>query len=109
MSLQQERVTIDQKIAQLFVQMRDSVYHYLLVAFGNPAEAEEITQEAFLRLLRHLHSGRVVDSNLRSWIFRVAHNLAVDQQRGRKFESLLGAEGWEEICQSRLDPRPDAE
>jgi len=109
LSLKQERVTVDQKVTQLFVQMRDSVYHYLLVAFGNPAEAEEITQEAFLRLLRHLQSGRVVESNLRSWIFRVAHNLAVDQQRGRKFEAHLNTEAWEEFYQSRLDPKPDPE
>ncbi|MCI0424136.1 MAG: RNA polymerase sigma factor, partial [Acidobacteria bacterium] len=109
LSLKQERMTIDQKIAELFEQMRDSVYHYLLVAFGNPAEAEEITQEAFLRLLRHLQSGGVEDSNVRSWIFRVAHNLAVDQQRGRKYEALLDFDGWEQFYQSHLDPSPDPE
>jgi RNA polymerase sigma-70 factor (ECF subfamily) len=41
-------------------------------------EAEEIIQDTFLRLYRHLHSGGRED-NLRSWIFRVAHNIGINE------------------------------
>src|SRR5690349_2935662 len=98
-----EIVTTDQTVTELFETMRDSVYRSLVMVFGNPSEAEEITQEAFLRLLRHLQSGRAVD-HVRPWIFRVAHNLAVDTQKGRKYESSLDAEGWEACYQAREDP-----
>jgi RNA polymerase sigma-70 factor, ECF subfamily len=101
-------VTTDQRVTELFETMRESVYRYLVMVFGNPSEAEEITQEAFLRLLCHLQSGRIVD-HVRPWIFRVAHNLAVDMQKGRKFESSLDADGWEECYQSREDPDPNPE
>jgi RNA polymerase sigma-70 factor (ECF subfamily) len=101
-------VTTDQRVTELFEAMRESVYRYLVMAFGHPSEAEEITQEAFLRLLRHLQNGRVVD-HVRPWIFRVAHNLAVDMQKGRKYESSLDAESWEECYQSREDPDPNPE
>jgi RNA polymerase sigma-70 factor (ECF subfamily) len=40
--------------------------------------AEEIIQDSFLRLYRHLHSGGRED-NLRSWIFRVAHNIGINE------------------------------
>ena len=103
LSVRREIVTTDQRVTELFETMRESVYRYLVMVFGNPSEAEEITQEAFLRLLRHLQSGRIVD-HVRPWIFRVAHNLAVDMQKGRKYESSLDADSWEECYQSREDP-----
>ncbi|HET6962872.1 MAG TPA: RNA polymerase sigma factor [Terriglobia bacterium] len=108
LSVRREVVTIDQRVTELFETMRESVYRYLVMVFGNPSEAEEITQETFLRLLRHLQSGRVVD-HVRPWIFRVAHNLAVDMQKGRKYESSLDADSWEECCQAREDPDPNPE
>jgi RNA polymerase sigma-70 factor (ECF subfamily) len=108
LGVRREIVTTDQTVTELFETMRDSVYRYLVMVFGNPSEAEEITQEAFLRLLRHLQSGRAVD-HVRPWIFRVAHNLAVDTQKGRKYESSLDAEGWEACYQAREDPDPNPE
>ncbi|MGH9900086.1 MAG: RNA polymerase sigma factor, partial [Pyrinomonadaceae bacterium] len=45
-------VKLEQKVGQLFERLRDPIYRYLVTTFGNPAEAEEITQEAFLRLYR---------------------------------------------------------
>jgi len=108
LSVRRETVTTDQRVTELFETMRESVYRYLVMVFGNPSEAEEITQEAFLRLLRHLQGGRAVD-HVRPWIFRVAHNLAVDMQKGRKYESSLDAESWEECYQSREDPDPNPE
>ena len=41
--------------------------------------AEEIVQEAFLRLHRHL-KGNGDRGNLRAWLYRVAHNLARNEQ-----------------------------
>ena len=47
------------------------------------AEIEEIVQEAFLRLHRHLLSARSADrQNLKGWMFRVAQNLVRDRRRG---------------------------
>jgi RNA polymerase sigma-70 factor (ECF subfamily) len=108
LSARREIVTTDQRVTELFETMRESVYRYLVMVFGNPSEAEEITQEAFLRLLRHLQSGRIVD-HVRPWIFRVAHNLAVDLQKARKYESSLDPDSWEERYQSREDPDPNPE
>jgi RNA polymerase sigma-70 factor, ECF subfamily len=107
-SLKQGHVTLEQEITQLFVTWRDPIYRYLLEVFGHPAVAEEITQEAFLRLYRSLKSGRAV-KNPRAWLFRVAHNLALDQQKSGKRMQLLDAELWAELCESQPDRRPDPE
>lgn len=63
---------------------------YLLFLGVNDATAQEIVQETFLRLFRHL--GKNGDrSNLRAWLYRVAHNLARNEQNAshqRRCDSL---------------------
>lgn len=50
-------------------------------SFGvNKEEAEDITQEAFLALFKHVSLGHDA-TNLTGWLFRVAHNLAIKTQR----------------------------
>ncbi|MGH9904838.1 MAG: RNA polymerase sigma factor, partial [Pyrinomonadaceae bacterium] len=53
----QETVKLEQQVARIFETLREPVFHYLIAVFGNAAEAEDITQEVFLRLYRALHSG----------------------------------------------------
>lgn len=66
--------------ATLFEQQRLSVCRYLTSLGLRPQVASEIAQESFLRLYRHLRSkGR--SENLRGWVFRVAHNLAMNELR----------------------------
>ncbi|MBV9504173.1 MAG: sigma-70 family RNA polymerase sigma factor [Acidobacteriia bacterium] len=77
---------LGEEIIQLFDQLRDRLLRYAL-SFGLPiADAEDIVQEVFLSLCRHLQRGRPRD-NLRAWTFRVAHNLAI--KRRIQLQSLL--------------------
>jgi len=46
-------------------------------------DGEEVTQEVFLALFRHLQLGKS-RRNLRGWIFRVAHNLALKRWAANK-------------------------
>jgi DNA-directed RNA polymerase specialized sigma24 family protein len=71
----QRTLTLEEKVSQLFELLRDPIYLYLIAVLGNPAEAEDVTQEVFLELYRALHRGRVIN-NVRLWLFRVAHNVA---------------------------------
>jgi RNA polymerase sigma-70 factor (ECF subfamily) len=73
----------------LFDQLQGRLLSYV-VACGLPFhDAEDIVQETFLALFRHLELGRP-RSNLKGWLFRVAHNLAL-KRRGaiQAFESHL--------------------
>lgn len=87
--------------ASLFEQQRASVCRYLVSLGVRPQVASEIAQESFLRLYRHLRSnGRA--ENLRGWVFRVAHNLAVNE--------LARAGGTDaEPPESQVDPSGDPE
>jgi len=70
---------IENVVLHLFDQTRGRLSSYVL-AFGLPHhDAEDIVQETFLSLFRHLELGRP-RSNLNGWLFRVAHNLALERR-----------------------------
>jgi len=70
---------IERDVMELFEQLRNPLLRYTY-SFGiSMHDAEEVVQETFLSLFRHLQLGRSRE-NLRGWIFRVAHNLALKQR-----------------------------
>jgi RNA polymerase sigma-70 factor (ECF subfamily) len=73
----------------------------------SPQDAEEVTQEVFLSLFRHLQLGRS-RSNLRGWIFRVAHNLAL-KKRGSNYKLQNRTESDQAVALAQADRGPDAE
>ena len=63
-----------------FEERHAAVLRYLLCVSGNRADAEELTQEAFLRLYVEIRDHHE-PPNVQAWVFRVAHNLAIDHFR----------------------------
>ena len=108
LQLRQETLKLEQKVTSYFEQWREPVYRYLVAAFGPSAQAEDITQEAFLQLYRCLHAGQSI-ANARAWVFRVAHNLAVNQIKGQQFVTPLDDETWEDLRRSYQDAGPSPE
>jgi len=77
------RSGLRQEVTRIFLALRDQVFRQVVRITGSPAEAEDITQEAFLRLYAELESGRSI-ANPRAWLFRVACNLAIDSYRAQR-------------------------
>lgn len=67
---------LEEEVVALFDQLRAPVLRYMLSLRIPPPDAEEIVQEVFLLLFRHLRHGKS-RTNLPGWIFKVAHNLAL--------------------------------
>lgn len=65
----------------------DSVKAYATRLLGDSIAAEDVAQDAFLALYRHLN--QVPTAAFRPWLFRVARNLCLDQLRRRKFKLSL--------------------
>ncbi len=97
-----ESLSLEKRITRYFEQWREQVYRYLVAVFGHPELAEEFTQEAFLRLYNALHGGESI-ANARAWIFRVAHNLAVNQIKNRQFIAPVTDDAWAELCRTLRD------
>jgi RNA polymerase sigma-70 factor (ECF subfamily) len=69
-------VSLQDEMAQLFEEMREGVYRYALSLGLYPPQAQEATQEVFLRLYAALKRGEAIQ-NRRAWVVRVAHNLGL--------------------------------
>jgi RNA polymerase sigma-70 factor (ECF subfamily) len=67
----------------LFATYHDRIYRYVLSLVKNPAEAEDLTQDTFLRAHRHGDSLRNPEA-VRGWLYRIATHLCLDRLRQRK-------------------------
>jgi RNA polymerase sigma-70 factor (ECF subfamily) len=63
------------------------VFSLVLRLVGDRALAEDLSQETFIRTLTHIDSYRT-ELKFSSWIFRIAHNAAIDHLRRRHPETL---------------------
>ncbi|MGH9755468.1 MAG: RNA polymerase sigma factor [Blastocatellia bacterium] len=104
----EETMTPEQEVTGLFEQWRGPIYEYLVMVFGRPAEAEEVAQDAFLQLCNALRSGQTIH-NTKGWLFRVAHNLAINRRKHDKFFDPLEAGDFEELCRQLPDTAPSPE
>ena len=95
-------MTAREQLDRIYETERGSIHSYL-VRLGLPtARAQELTQDAFLRLYLKLTEGKRIDSP-RAWLYRVARNLALRHyERERRFDEL-GPET------AFADERPDPE
>lgn len=99
---------IAEEVVSLFDQTRAPLLRYVL-NFNLPiADGEEIVQEVFLALVGHLDGGKP-RHNLRGWLFRVAHNLAL-KKRLRSRCNIQSLSGWETSTEAvAVDPEPNPE
>ena len=73
------RLATDCEATNLYRELRKPLLRYLVCLGLSADEAQDVVQDAFLSLHRHLASGGS-QANIRSWIFRVAHNAARNSQ-----------------------------
>lgn len=72
--------SVKERVSQHYVDLNDAVFRYLAYGCRNASDAEEITQETFLRLFRALDRQETID-NVRHWVFKVARNLMLDRAK----------------------------
>ncbi len=87
----------------------DRHVHRILAQLGAaPAEAEDLTQEVFLRVFRNLHRFRG-QSSFYTWLYRITVNVFFDHNKKRKradvrLQRLESALGDASVVQSDGDP-----
>ncbi len=65
---------------ELLVRHERPIYSFICNFFRNPALAEDLTQETFLRAFRFLKSFRP-EEKFSTWLFSIAKNLCIDELR----------------------------
>jgi RNA polymerase sigma-70 factor, ECF subfamily len=93
-----------QALVDLVEKYQGQVYSLALGIMRNPADAADMTQETFVRLLRSLGSYRGETATFRTWLHRLAVNVCLDglRRRGRQpltlshDTDLVSADEWEQ-------------
>jgi len=62
----------------------DRIYGYLHISVGNRHDAEDLTTQTFLKMLEAIGRFRWRSAPFSAWLFRIAHNLAMDHFRATK-------------------------
>jgi RNA polymerase sigma-70 factor, ECF subfamily len=76
-------------LSALIQSQQTYVYSIAMSLMHNPADAADMTQEAFIRLLRSLGTYRA-ETKFTTWLYRLVTNICLDglRRRGRPVESL---------------------
>jgi RNA polymerase sigma-70 factor, ECF subfamily len=76
-----------QALEELYLIHFDRIYSYLHVSVGNRHDAEDLTTQTFLKMLESIGKFRWQSAPFSAWLFRIAHNLAMDHFRaGRRWQ-----------------------
>jgi RNA polymerase sigma-70 factor, ECF subfamily len=68
----------------LYVHFKDNIYSYVLSIVREPHEAEDVTQQVFMKLMSSIGKYEPRSVPFTAWILRVARNVAIDHLRQRR-------------------------
>jgi RNA polymerase sigma-70 factor, ECF subfamily len=71
-------------LEELYLLHFDRIYSYLHMSVGNRHDAEDLTTQTFLRMLEKIGKFRWQSAPFSAWLFRIAHNLAMDHFRANR-------------------------
>ena len=71
-------------LEELYLLHFDRIYSYLRMSVGNREDAEDLTTQTFVRMLEAIGRFRFQKAPFSAWLFRIAHNLAIDHFRSRR-------------------------
>lgn len=84
---------------ELYDRYRDRLIHFVTRKTGDPDRAQDLVQEAFIRVTRHLHRFDT-SKKFSTWVYTIASNLSKNELRNRSrsplvlFQKLTS--GWED-------------
>jgi RNA polymerase sigma-70 factor (ECF subfamily) len=87
---------------QLYDLHFDRIYRYMMIKLGDQMDAEDLTQQVFLKALGAISTYRYKGVPFSSWLFRIANNQVIDHFRKRNRENALPLD--EGIISSKDDP-----
>jgi RNA polymerase sigma-70 factor (ECF subfamily) len=91
-------------LEELYLIHFDRIYGYLHVSVGNKHDAEDLTTQTFLKMIESINKFRWQSAPFSAWLFRIAHNLAMDHFRaGRRWQPE------EDVPEPRGSEEPSAE
>jgi RNA polymerase sigma-70 factor, ECF subfamily len=95
-------------LSELITRYQNRLYRYLLRMVRQPAEAEDLFQQTWLRVVEKIRSFDA-SRNFDAWLFTLARNLAIDHLRGVHPQSLDEPLADNRHCETLADRIPSAD
>jgi len=99
----------DERALELLIQQYlKPLYSFVYRYVGNARDAEDITQEVFVRMWKHIKKFDL-QRKFKTWIFSIAKNAAIDFLRKKKtipFSEFENEEGENMLAETFKDPSP---
>jgi RNA polymerase sigma-70 factor, ECF subfamily len=89
-------------LAELYDRHFDGIYRYLFTRMRHQADAEDLTEQVFLKMVDSIARYRPRGVAFSSWLYRIAHNLLVDRYRRAGRDAV-------ELSSQLQDDRPHAD
>jgi RNA polymerase sigma-70 factor, ECF subfamily len=90
----------DKEVLEWYEQFQDSIFKYIYMMIQDYQSSEDLRHETFLKAYVQYDSFRG-NSNPKTWLFSIAHNITVDYIRKRKPLTIL-----QDVLLFRKDPKP---
>ena len=89
----------------------ERVYRHIYYRVGNTADAEDLTQQVFLKAWKAVRKYKKTGTPFLAWLMRISHNLVVDYYRSKKDTAFLdnelaledGTPGPEQLAEENFD------
>ncbi|MDR6121266.1 RNA polymerase sigma-70 factor (ECF subfamily) [Bacillus sp. SLBN-46] len=94
---------LEEKIENIYRHHYLDVYRFLVCFSGNQNDAEDLTQEVFIRVLNSFTNKNSI-SNVKTWTFTIAKRVAIDHYRKKRFSSLFMDGFFKQIASSEKEP-----
>jgi RNA polymerase sigma-70 factor, ECF subfamily len=108
LSLGDTPMTLTERVHRAHEEHGDAIYRHLVLYGISPEQAEELCQDCFLRLFQAWRKGQKI-LNDRAWLFRVAHNLAINHIEADQVKQRY-LTGWiDSLVENRINPQLDPE
>ncbi|NIM05282.1 MAG: sigma-70 family RNA polymerase sigma factor [Armatimonadetes bacterium] len=95
-------------LTQLYEENFDKIYRYIVLKIGDRTEAEDMTQQVFLKAFKSISGYKSKGNPFSSWLFRIAHNQVVDYWRKKSKRATVPLEETL-VGSSNSSPGSDAE
>jgi len=79
-----DATAIEPRLETIVARYESALLRYATRLLNDAAAAQDVVQEAFIRLHRHWTPAGPDDGRLRQWLYRTTHNAAVDHIRGEQ-------------------------
>ena len=78
-------------VGWLYERYFDRIYKYVYLKIGDATEAEDLTEQVFLKMIEAIHGFQWQGTTFAAWLYRIAHNQVVDtiRQHSRRPQTSL--------------------